>query len=197
MSGNPEAEAVSNASEGERFFAEQAQRVYNLALRLTGSPADAEDLAQDALIRALKALPGFRGEAAASTWVFRIVVNTWKNRVRSEKRRKLWLMLPLERFFGRGEEESEEALKAEDPPLDAALEASETAARVQKALLTLDAESRAVVVLREIEGLPYEKIAQTLDLPEGTVKSRLSRARAALRERLKSFVEAGEKNGTR
>ena len=197
MSGNTQAEAVSNASEGESFFAEHAQRVYNLALRLTGSPSDAEDLAQDALIRALKALPNFRGDSAASTWVFRIVVNTWKNRVRSEKRRRLWLMVPLERFFGKGDEESEETLKADDPPLDAELESSESADQVQKALLTLDAESRAVVVLREIDGLAYDKIAQTLDLPEGTVKSRLSRARAALRERLKAFVEAGEKNGTR
>ena len=197
MSGNPQAEAVSNASEGERFFAEHARRVYNLALRLTGSPSDAEDLAQDALIRALKALPNFRGDSAASTWVFRIVVNTWKNRVRSEKRRRFWQMVPLERFFGKDDEESQETLKADDPPLDAALESSESADQVQKALLTLDAQSRAVVVLREIEGLPYDEIAQTLDLPEGTVKSRLSRARAALRERLKTFVEAGEKNGTR
>ena len=196
MSGNPQAEAVSNQSEGERFFAEHAERVYNLALRLTGSPADAEDLAQDALIRALKALPDFRGDSAASTWVFRIVVNTWKNRVRSEKRRRLWLLVPLERFFGLDEEEPREALKADDPPLDAALQSSETAAQVQKALLSLDAESRAVVVLREIEGLAYDAIAQTLGLPEGTVKSRLSRARAALRGRLQAFVEAGDKNGT-
>jgi len=197
VSGNPQAQAVSNSSEGERFFAEHAERVYNLALRLTGNPADAEDLAQDALIRALKALPGFRGESAASTWIFRIVVNTWKNRVRSEKRRRLWLMLPLERFFGLDEEEPREAIAADDPPLDAALQSSETEAQVQKALLALDPESRAVVVLRELEGLPYESIAQTLGLPEGTVKSRLSRARAALRERLQAFVEAGEKNGTR
>jgi len=68
MSGNPEAEPVSKASEEERFLADNAERVFNLALRLTGNAADAEDLAQDALIRALKALHGFRGEAAASTW---------------------------------------------------------------------------------------------------------------------------------
>ncbi|MBI5242826.1 MAG: sigma-70 family RNA polymerase sigma factor [Elusimicrobia bacterium] len=191
MTGNPEVETVSKDSGEDIFFAEHAGRAYNLALRLSGNPTDAEDLAQEALIRALKALPAFRGDAAGSTWVFRIVVNVWKNRVRAEKRRKLWQLLPLERFFGRDEEESEEAFKADDPPLDAGLQTAETAAEVQKALLKLDEESRAVVVLREIEGLPYEKIAQALDLPEGTVKSRLSRARAALREQLKAFVQAG------
>ncbi|HAH05962.1 MAG TPA: RNA polymerase subunit sigma-24 [Elusimicrobia bacterium] len=193
MSGNPEAEPVSKASEEERFLADNAERVFNLALRLTGNAADAEDLAQDALIRALKALHGFRGEAAASTWVYRIVVNTWKNRVRSEKRRGLWKMLPLEKFFGKDDEEGsgEERLKADEPPLDAGLETAEAGEAVQKALLTLDEESRAVVVLREIEGLPYDRIAQALDIPEGTVKSRLSRSRAALREKLRGFVKAG------
>lgn len=193
MSGNPEAGPVSKPTEEERFLADNAERVFNLALRLTGNAADAEDLAQDALIRALKALKGFRGEAAASTWVYRIVVNAWKNRVRSEKRRGLWRMLPLERLFGKDDEEEggEEKLKADEPPLDAGLETAETGEAVQKALLTLDEESRAVVVLREIEGLPYDRIAQALEIPEGTVKSRLSRSRAALREKLKGFVKAG------
>jgi RNA polymerase sigma-70 factor (ECF subfamily) len=192
MSGNPEAEAVSKDPGEDRFLAENAERVYNLALRLTGNAADAEDLAQDSLIRALKALPGFRGDAAASTWVYRIVVNAWKNRVRSEKRRGLWRMLPLEKLFGGGEEEDgEERLKADEPPLDAGLETAETSEAVQKALLTLDTESRAVIVLREIESMPYDLIAQTLGIPEGTVKSRLSRSRAALRETLKDFVRAG------
>lgn len=181
---------MSNAPDAGAFFEKHAERVYNLALRLTGNPADAEDLAQDALFRAIRALPGFRAEAEASTWVFRITVNAWKNRVRAEKRRKIWQLLPLDRFFGKDEEDHEEAFKADEPPLDSDLEKGETGERVQKALLSLDEESRAVVVLREIEGLSYGQIAQALDIPEGTVKSRLSRAREALREKLKEAAPA-------
>lgn len=181
---------MSNTPEAEAFFLRHAERVYNLALRLTGNPSDAEDLAQDALLRALRALPGFRAEAEASTWVFRITVNAWKNRVRAEKSRKIWQLLPLDKFFGKDEDDHEEAFKSDDPPLDSDLEKTETGERVQKALLSLDEESRAVVVLREIEGFSYEQIAHSLGVPEGTVKSRLSRARESLRERLKEGAPA-------
>lgn len=183
---------MSKPMSEEEFLERNSRLVYNLALRLVGNPVDAEDLAQDALIRALKALQSFRGESASTTWVYRITVNTWKNRVRSEKRRSFWKTLPLGVFFGDDEEtETEQSIPDKQPPLDAGLETEETAREVQKALMKLDEESRAVVVLREIEGLSYEDIAQTLQIPEGTVKSRLSRARGALKERLKRFVESG------
>lgn len=175
----------------DEFLEQHAQLVYNLSLRLVGNAVDAEDLAQDALIRALKALPTFRGDCAPRTWAYRITVNTWKNRVRSQMRRGFWKSLPLNLFSGGDEEEGREAnLPDNEPALDAGLETNETARTVQKALMTLDAESRAVVVLREIEGCSYQEIAQSLGLPEGTVKSRLSRARAQLKEKLKGFVES-------
>ncbi|HVE14943.1 MAG TPA: sigma-70 family RNA polymerase sigma factor [Elusimicrobiota bacterium] len=178
----------------EELLKGHAATVYNLALRLTGNAADAEDLAQEALLKALKALPSFRGEAQASTWLYRITVNAWKNRVRAEKRRAFWKSVPLASLLmgGRdGEEDGAGDLKAADAPLDAGLEQEETSKAVQGALLELEEESRAVVVLREIEGLSYEQIAQTLGLPEGTVKSRLSRAREALKAKLKAFAKAG------
>ncbi len=173
-------------SEGE-FLASQAPLVYNLALRLVGNAADAEDLAQDALIRALKALPNFRAESSLSTWVYRITVNTWKNRVRSEKRRGLWKMLPLS-FFAGEDEDQECSFKDDSKPLDCGLETTEAGAAVQKALLELDPESRAVVVLREIKGQSYQEIAAALEIPEGTVKSRLSRARDTLKDKLQQYV---------
>ena len=175
----------------DEFLEAHAQLVYNLSLRLVGNAVDAEDLAQDALLRALKALPSFRGESAPKTWVYRITVNTWKNWVRSQMRRGFWKTLPLNLFFGGDEEECREARLADnEPPPGAALETEETNRTVQKALMELDAESRAVVVLREIEGCSYQEIASSLELPEGTVKSRLSRARAALKIKLKGFVES-------
>lgn len=159
--------------------------VYNLALRLVGNTADAEDLAQDALIRALRALPSFRGESQLSTWLYRITINTWKNRVRSEKRRGLWKLLPLDFLFSRdGSEPAPPEPAAPDAPLDAGLESSELNALVQSALLQLDPESRAAIVLRELQGQSYQEIALALEIPEGTVKSRLSRAREALKQLL-------------
>jgi RNA polymerase sigma-70 factor (ECF subfamily) len=190
--GTPDPEPVSQPPSEAEFLERNSRLVYNLALRLVGNPVDAEDLAQDALIRALKALPNFRGDSAQTTWVYRITVNTWKNRVRSEKRRSFWKTLPLHSLFGGGEDgeerEQEGGLPADDPPLDAGLETEEVAKEVHQALQTLDEENRAVVVLRDIEGLSYQEIGEALGLPEGTVKSKLSRARGALAEKLKAYA---------
>ncbi|MBI4051888.1 MAG: RNA polymerase sigma factor [Elusimicrobia bacterium] len=178
-------ESVSHSQVSETdFLQKHAPMVYNLALRLLGNPTDAEDLAQDVLIKALKALPDFRGEAAPSSWLYRITVNVWKNRVRYEKRRGLWKMVSLEFFTGENHDE-EPVIKKEEPALDAGLEAEDKSAAVQRALMRLDKESRAVVVLRELQEKSYQEIAQILDIPEGTVKSRLSRARESLKEILK------------
>lgn len=188
--GTPGPYTVSNKPGEEEFLRDAARPVYNLALRLTGNPSDAEDLAQDALLRCLKALPGFRGDSSATSWAYRVTMNTWKNRVRSEKRRGFWKTLPLAALFGGGDEDAQTAEPpAGDAPLDSGLATAEVGDAVQAALMTLDEESRAVVVLREIKGMSYEEISGTLALPEGTVKSRLFRARAALKAKLSRFVE--------
>jgi RNA polymerase sigma-70 factor (ECF subfamily) len=178
---------VSNPADENEFLAKHSGMVYNLALRLVGNPSDAEDLAQDSLLRALRALPGFRGESSLSTWVYRVTVNTWKNRVRSEKRRGFWKMVSLNLFTGEDQDE-EPAFQGPDKPSDAGLETGERETMVQKALMELDEDSRAVVVLREIEGQSYRDIAEALGIPEGTVKSRISRAREELRQKLKAYV---------
>ncbi|MBI5594558.1 MAG: sigma-70 family RNA polymerase sigma factor [Elusimicrobia bacterium] len=191
LTGTSGPEGVSKPMSEDAFLSAAARPVYNLALRLTGNPADAEDLAQDSLLRCLKALPGFRGDSAPTSWAYRVTMNTWKNRVRAEKRRGFWKTLPLAALFGADHDDEKPSAEpaAPDPALDAALATAEAGEAVQAALLTLDDESRAVVVLREIEGMSYDEIAKTLDLAEGTVKSRLFRARAALKVRLTRFVE--------
>lgn len=179
---------MSNPKIDENEFLEKnAALVYNLSLRLVGNPTEAEDLAQDSLLRALKALPDFRGDSSPSTWVYRITVNTWKNRVRSQKRRGFWKTVSLNLFAGEDENE-EPQIRAFDPPLDAVLQTSEKEAVVQKALLELDHETRAILVLREIEGQSYKEISAALEIPEGTVKSRLSRARDDLRVKLHGYA---------
>jgi RNA polymerase sigma-70 factor, ECF subfamily len=174
---------VSNTIDEKEFLAQTAQLVYNLALRLTANASDAEDLAQDSLLRALKALPGFRGESGLKTWAYRITVNTWKNRVRFEKRRGFWKTVSLGLFSGE-EGDEEPPFQADEPPLDRGLEQAEQEAQVQSALMELDEDSRSIIVLREIQGQSYQDLAEALGVPEGTVKSRLSRAREALKARL-------------
>jgi len=171
-----------------QFLDEHSQLVFNVALRLTGNRSDAEDLAQDALIRALRALPKFRGDSKLSTWVYTITVNTWKNRVRAEKSRGFWKTISFG-AFGNGNDDNDDKPEFEpngnDAPLDADLEKEGTAKLVQTALLQLDADDRAIVVLREIEERSYGEIGEVLGLAEGTVKSRLFRARAKLKLLLK------------
>ncbi|MDD5305214.1 MAG: RNA polymerase sigma factor [Elusimicrobia bacterium] len=167
------------------FLEKHSELVFNLALRLTGNRSDAEDLAQDALIRALKALPGFRGDSQLSTWVYRITVNAWKNRVRAEKSRGFWKTISFGAFGNEDDDEPVYEPKGNDAPLDTELEKEGTAAVVQNALLQLDADDRAIVVLREIEERSYGEIGEVLGLAEGTVKSRLFRARAKLKTLLK------------
>ncbi|MFI5350094.1 MAG: sigma-70 family RNA polymerase sigma factor [Elusimicrobiota bacterium] len=170
----------------QEFLEKNAVLVFNLALRLTGNRADAEDLAQDALLRAVRALPGFRGDSLASTWVYRITVNSWKNRVRAEKRRQFWRTVTLGLVSGSEGDGEIRDVKSDEPPLDSDLEKAERSASVQKALLELDEDDRAIVVLREIEEKSYEEIGEMLGLAQGTVKSRLFRARAKLKTLLKT-----------
>ena len=168
------------------FLEQHSELVFNVALRLTGNRSDAEDLAQDALIRALRALPKFRGDSKLSTWVYTITVNTWKNRVRAEKSRGFWKTISFGAFGGdKDDDEPVYEPNGNDKPLDTDLEKEGTAAVVQKALLQLDADDRAIVVLREIEDRSYGEIGEVLGLAEGTVKSRLFRARAKLKTLLK------------
>jgi RNA polymerase sigma-70 factor (ECF subfamily) len=165
----------------QEFLEKNAGLVFNLALRLTGNRADAEDLAQDALLRAVKALPDFRGESLASTWVYRITVNAWKNRVRAEKRRGFWRTVTLGLVSGTDGGEEVRDVKSDEPALDAELEKAERSSSVQKALLQLEGDDRAIVLLRELDDKSYQEIGETLGLAQGTVKSRLFRARARLR----------------
>lgn len=131
---------------------------FNLALRLCGDATEAEDICQDALLRAVKGLPAFRGDSDPSTWVYRIVVNVWKTRARKAK------PLPLiDEPVERGPETPAEARDL-----------------IERALARMEPEERAVLVLRELDGRTYEEISEALEIPLGTVKSRLARARDVL-----------------
>ena len=162
----------------EELVRDHLDAVYNLALRLCGNAAEAEDLAQEVLLKAIRALPGFRGEAQPRTWLHRITINAWKNRVQSRGWRFWSRLLPVEKTREEGTEPAE--LAGPDPAPEAELERAEEARSVERAVARLSVEERAALVLREFEGKSYEEIAGILGIPVGTVKSRLYRARVSL-----------------
>lgn len=178
-----EQELVSRAKQGDQeAFSELVEanqnRIYTLALRMTGSPEDGADLAQEAFLRAWRSLPSFQGESNFSTWLYRLTSNLCIDFLRREKRRKaVTAAVPLD-----GEEDSPPAQVPDHRfTPESELERRELRAAVDRGLAKLSDDHRQVLVLRELEGLSYVEIAGRLKLEEGTVKSRIARARLALR----------------
>ncbi len=164
--------------------------VYSLALRMVGNPEDAADLAQTAFLNAWRGLGSFDGRSAFSTWLYRLTSNACTDFLRREKRRSQF-STTLE--DGEDEEEGRQLdLPDERWSPEKALEQSELQAAIRQGLASLSDSHREVLLLRELEGLSYAEIAQALELEEGTVKSRIARARTALREFL---VKTGNFSG--
>ncbi len=154
--------------------------VFNLALHLLGDRDEALDLSQEVFLRVFRTLACFRGQSALRTWIYRIVINQAHNRQRSWRRRHRAGQVSLDEHLQEfGDVES----KGDASP-DRLLANKETAARLWTALDRLPFNQRTAVILREIDGLRYEEIAYSLGIKVGTVKSRLTRARHALRAEL-------------
>jgi len=159
--------------------------VYNLALRLTGNAADAADLAQDSLVKGLRGLGRLR-DGDPGVWVYRITVNAWKNWLRAKSSRRFL------RFFSAtddGVETEPMNVASPEPGPEALASAADEKERIENALKRLTPEERAVLVLRELDGRSYEDIAKSLEIPLGTVKSRLARARIVLAEILSEVID--------
>lgn len=154
-------------------------RIYQAAFRITGNREDAWDAAQDAFIRGYQGLRAFRGEAGFGTWLYRIAVNA---------------ALDIVRRRGRAAHDLDPLWAAPDDTAGEALR-HDVQARVHQAIAGLPPEARAIVVLRDLQGLSYGEIAQVLRVPLGTVRSRLARARESLRVRLTDLAPAAEEHG--
>ena len=164
-------------------------RVYNLALRMCGNADDAFDLSQEAFFRAWRGLPGFQQEAAFSTWLFRLTANVCLDWLRAKKRRPT---VSLTTADNDGEELQIELADPGKLP-EEILEDAEDRAALAKAMNELPVEYRQILTMRAINDMSYTEIAETLQIREGTVKSRLSRARLALRNIL---VKNGNKTNS-
>jgi RNA polymerase sigma-70 factor (ECF subfamily) len=155
-------------------------RLYNALVQSLGMWDEAHDVVQDSFVQAFLKLHSFQGQSKFYTWLYRIAFNTAAS---SRRKRRPSLSLDHNRESG-----GPEPLFGGEAPHDRALQA-ERVERVQRALATLTDDHRTILVLREIDGMAYEEIAEILELPVGTVRSRLFRARMQLREELKEVVE--------
>lgn len=161
-----------------RLVNDHQRMVYQLALHLLGDQQEAMDVSQEVFLRVFRTLAQFRGQSSLRTWIYRIVLNQASNRQRWWRRRFRSFQVALEEHVVR-HGDPKEVSRAAQP--DQVLVQHETAGRVHQALEGLPFDQRAAIVLREIDGLSYEEIAESLGVAVGTVKSRLARARMNLR----------------
>lgn len=183
-----DAECVKRVQQGdidsfEVLVRRYEKAIFNLAYRLLGNYDEAAEVAQDVFLSAFKSIHQFRGEANFSTWLYRIGLNhasTRRKSLTNTQRRQL----PLD-----GTEVIADS--AVDPAKN--VEDKEIQQRVQHALNSLDAEDARIILLRDLQDVPYEEVAAMLDIPIGTVKSRLHRARRALKTSLAPYFQANRK----
>ncbi|MGB4672745.1 MAG: RNA polymerase sigma factor RpoE [Azovibrio sp.] len=182
---------VEKAQQGDRhafdtLVTKYQRKLGRLVARLVKDSAEVEDVVQEAFIKAYRALPAFRGESAFYTWLYRIGVNTAKNHLVAQGRRA-----PTSTEFNNDEAESfaeGDLLRDIDTP-ESLLMTKQIGQTVNQAMDALPEELRNAIVLREIEGLSYEEIAQMMNCPIGTVRSRIFRAREAVANKLRPLLD--------
>ena len=165
----------------EALIQPYADVTYRLCLRMMGNEQDAADMAQEALVRAWRSLSTYKGQSRFSTWLYRIASNVCLDELRRRRHAPAQSMQELQ-------EDGFEPVDASEGP-EEAVERAELKRELAAAIARLGDEQRAALVLRDVQGLPYEQIAEILDLNLNTVKSRISRARSALRTILMKETE--------
>ena len=159
-------------------------KIVNLVMRYVRDPDLALDITQEAFIKAYRALPRFRGDSAFYTWMYRIAVNTAKNHLAAQRRRPMNVELD---FQDPDQYDLHAKLKETDTP-EAITLSNELKSTVEQAIAALPEDLRTAIILREIEGMSYEEIAQTMECPVGTVRSRIFRARDAIGKKIGSLT---------
>jgi RNA polymerase sigma-70 factor, ECF subfamily len=163
-------------------------KVVKLVMRYVRNPADAEDIAQEAFVKAYRALPQFRGDSAFYTWLYRIAINTAKNALVSRDRNPVRYELDAHE----GDESHDYGGRLRDPDTPEGLALTEEIRNIVHAAMgELPEDLRAAITLRELDGLSYEEIAESMRCPVGTVRSRIFRAREAIDRRLREVFDGG------
>ena len=182
-----------DAAAFETLVLANQRKVYTLCLRMTGNPEDAEDLAQEAFIKAYQNLENFKGESGFGAWLYRLTSNVCIDYLRREKRREKSSLTYLDEAGAMLEfDVPDDRLRP-----DVAVERRQVQEGIRRGLDRLSPEHRAILILREMNGLSYEEIGVALDLSAGTVKSRIARARSALGKFLLTDGNFSERNASK
>ncbi len=168
------------------------KKIYNYCLRMTNRREDAEDLTQEVFVRVYKGLKGFQGNSQFSTWIFRIAHNICIDHYRKSKFTMVSLSQPKNE-----EDQREIDLPSEDPTPEEEALRKEQQEFLLKCIGELRPEYKTVIILRDLQHHSYEEIAEILDVPLGTVKSHISRARSALREAVRPLLQGGDERTLR
>lgn len=183
---------IERASGGDpsafnRLMEVHERRMYAVALRMCGNREDAQDCLQEAMLRIYRSISGFKGQSSFGTWVYRITMNTCLDELRRKKNKQ---NTSLDSLLDTGWSPQDESASPEKHAIK-----SETRRLLHQAIQDLPEDMRSAIVLRDIQGLSYEEIAQALDINVGTIKSRISRGREKLREKLKQKTELFDTDG--
>jgi RNA polymerase sigma-70 factor (ECF subfamily) len=181
---------VAQVQQGDKrafdvLVARYQHRIIKLVSRFVRDRDEAMDVAQDAFIKAYRALPGFRGDSAFYTWLYRIAINTAKNHLAALSRRPR----EAEVTDADGEEVSVEELQRDDETPEKTLQVEQMKQIIFETIESLPPDLRTAILLREMDGLSYEDIAQAMNCPVGTVRSRIFRAREVIDGKLKPLLE--------
>lgn len=190
MSGN-EKQLIERSRSGdveafEALVEGYQKRVFNIAYKMIGNYEDASDLAQEVFIRVFKSIGNFKEQSTFSTWIYRITTNVCLDELRRRKNKKV---VSLDEDIHLDDSEIKRQVESDAPMPEEIAERKELRELVNNAISQLSVEHRTVIVLRDLQGFSYEDIAGMLKCPEGTVKSRINRARLALREILEKNRE--------
>lgn len=175
--------AKGDSAAFEQLVLKYQTQIYNLCFRVMGNAEDAADMAQETFLKAWRNLESFHGEAAFSTWLYRLASNACMDQLRSMRRRPVQSLTVTDT---EGEEQTIDVPDSAPSPEDNLINKEEREL-LQKAMGALDPQERQILTLRVVNDLSYTEISEVLDLKEGTVKSRLARARDHLRKKLENF----------
>ena len=190
MSTDPtDAQLVKRVQSGDKgafdlLVLKYQHKIVNLVMRYVRDPDQALDITQEAFVKAYRALPRFRGDSAFYTWLYRIAVNTAKNYLASQRRRPMDVELDLQ---DPEQYDLHAKLKETDTP-EGVMISQELRETVEKAINSLPEDLRTAIVLRELDGMSYEEIAETMECPVGTVRSRIFRAREAISKKVGTLI---------